>query len=64
MSDCSLGMRPRRECPVCVDAARLTFTVNRYGSCETWLRPQTVTGTARYCPECGRRLRNGAIGDR
>lgn len=55
MSDCSWGARVTR-CEVCGGAEKLLYTATRHGLSESWLNKRTFSGTARWCPECGRRL--------
>lgn len=52
MSDCRI---PRR-CEVCVGVEKLTYTVTRCGIREDYRNVQTFSGTASYCPKCGRNV--------
>lgn len=58
MSDCRIASCARRGdgCEVCRYVDKLTYTATRHGVREDYREQQTFSGTAHYCPKCGRNV--------
>ena len=60
MSDSGKAEKPMQSCELCEDCIFLVVVATKYGGdpLDTYLRPTSFQELARFCPRCGRPLKN------